>query len=180
METLYRKTKIISRVKKYFEPYIEMLTKPSGHKLFILLLAVMSMQAVTSIQHIYRWFLRGISKVSQNAYYYLLTYTELPMEKFAEVTIQKAVEMIDEKVAKMPIILLIDDTLQAKYGTKFECYSKMFDHAKHNGSSYLSGHCFVALAICIPVIIGNTVKYLTVPVRFLLRGEDESNLIPQL
>ena len=158
-------------------PYIELLTKPSGHKLFMLLLAVMSMQTVTSIQHIYNWFLRGIGKVSQNAYYYLLTYTELPMERFAEVTIWKAVALIDEKVSKLPVLLLIDDTLQAKYGTKFECYSTMFDHAKHNGASYLKGHCFVALTICIPVIVGECVQYLNIPLRFRVRDTDESKLV---
>ena len=155
---------------------MELLTKPSGDKALMMLLAVMSMQAVTSIQHIYNWFLKGISKISLNAYYYLLTYTELPMDKFAKVTIGKAIAIIDEKLAKLPVLLLLDDTLQAKFGTKFECYSKMFDHAQHNGSSYLKGHCFVALAICIPVTIGNTVKYLTVPIRFRLRGEDENKL----
>jgi hypothetical protein len=91
METLYQKTKVISRVKKYFLPYIELLTKPSGHKLFLLLLAVLSMQAVTSIQHIYKWFLAPLAKISQNAYYYLLTYTLIPTDKFAEVTIRKAI-----------------------------------------------------------------------------------------
>jgi len=176
METLYQKTKIISRVKKYFLPYMELLTKPSGHKLFLLLLAVMSMQAVTSIQYIYKWFLAPLSKISQNAYYYLLTYTSLPMDKFAEVTIRKAIGVIDAKLAKLPILLLIDDTLQAKFGTKFECYAKMFDHAQHNGSTYLSGHCFVALAICVPVSVENTLKYLTIPIWFRLRGEDESKL----
>jgi len=89
METLYQKTRIISRVKKHFMPYIELLTKPTGHKLFLLLLAILSMQAVTSIQHIYNWFLRGMSKISLNAYYYLLTYTELPIDKFAAVTLGK-------------------------------------------------------------------------------------------
>jgi len=176
METLYQKTKIISRVKKYFTPYMELLTKPSGHKLFLLLLAVMSMQAVTSIAHIYKWFLAGISRISQNAYYYLLTYTTLPTDKFAAVTIRKALALIDEKHKKLPVLLLIDDTLQAKFGTKFECYSKMFDHAKHNGASYLSGHCFVALAICVPVTVENTIKYLTVPIRFRLRGDGENKL----
>jgi len=158
-------------------PYIELLTKPSGHKLFMLLLAVMSMQAVTSIQHIYRWFLKGISEVSQNAYYYMVTYTELPLEKFAEVTMRKAVALIDEKVAKLPILLLLDDTLQAKFGTKFECYATMFDHAKHNGASYLKGHCFVALTICVPVIVDNHVQYLNIPLRFRVRGTDESKLV---
>ena len=153
------------------------MTKPSGHKLFLLLLAVMSMQALSSIAHIYNWFLRGISQVSLNAYYYLLTYTSLPTEKFAKVTIEKALSLIDEKVRNLPVLLLIDDTLQAKFGTKFECYSKIFDHAKHNGSLYLNGHCFVALAICVPVTVENTVKYLTVPIRFRLRGENENKLV---
>ena len=177
MGTLYQKTKVISRVKKYFSPYIELLTKPTGDKLIMLLLAILSMQTVTSIQHIYNWFLRGISQISQNAYYYLLTYTKLPMEKFAEVAIRKAVALIDEKLAKLPVLLLLDDTLQAKFGTKFECYSTMFDHAQHNGSSYLKGHCFVALTICIPVIVGGCVQYLNIPLRFRVRGTDESKLL---
>jgi len=176
METLYQKTRIISRVKKYFSPYIELLTKPTGHKLFMLLLAILSMQAVTSIQHIYNWFLKGFSKVSLNAYYYLLTYTTLPLDKFTAITIRKALAAIDEKQCKLPVLLLLDDTLQAKFGAKFECYSKMFDHAKHDGSSYLSGHCFVALTLCVPVEIDSKIQYLNVPVRFRLRGEDENKL----
>lgn len=34
----------------------------------------------------------------------------------------------------------------------------------------------MALAVCVPVTIGNSVQYLTVPVRFRLRAEDESKL----
>jgi len=176
METLYHKKGIISRVKKYLSPYIELLTKPSGEKLFLLLLAVLSMQAVTSIQHIYTWFLRGISKVSLNAYYYMMTYTALPIDKFCKVTIEKAIAVIDEKHRELPVLLLLDDTMQAKYGTHFEEYGKMFDHAKHDGSLYLNGHCFVALAVCVPVIVGNTMKYLTVPIRFRLKGKEKSKL----
>jgi hypothetical protein len=176
METLYQKTKVISRVKKYFMAYIELLTKRSGHKLFLLLLAILSMQAITSIAHIYKWFLAPLGKISQNAYYYLLSYAKLPLEKFAAETLRKAIGIIEEKLTKLPVLLLLDDTLQAKFGTKFECCGKMFDHAKHNGSSYLSGHCFVALAIAVPVTLGNRLKYLTVPVRFRLRGEEENKL----
>jgi hypothetical protein len=134
------------------------------------------MQTVTSIQHIYKWFLAGIGKISQNSYYYLLSYTKLPVDKFAAVTIRKAIAVIDKKLSKLPVLLLLDDTLQAKFGTKFECYSKMFDHAKHEGSLYLSGHCFVALTICIPVTVGNAMKYLNVPIRFRLKGADENKL----
>jgi len=155
---------------------MELLTKPSGQKLFLLLLAVLSMQAITSIQHIYTWFLRGLSKVSKTAYYYMMTYTALPIDKFCKVTIEKAIAVIDEKHRELPVLLLLDDTMQAKYGTHFEEYSKMFDHAKHDGSLYLNGHCFVALAVCVPVIVGNTMKYLTVPIRFRLKGKEESKL----
>jgi len=176
MERLYHRSKIISRVKKYFMPYIELLTKPTGQKMFLLLLAIMSMQTVRSIAHIYKWFLAPLGKISQNAYYYVMSYTKLPMEKFAGVTLRKAIGIVEEKVAKWPIIMMIDDTLQAKYGTKFECYSKLFDHARHNGSSYLNGHCFVALAVSVPVMLGSTVKYLTVPIWFRLKGEAENKL----
>lgn len=33
----------------------------------------------------------------------------------------------------------------------------LFDHAAHNGSSYLNGHCFVSVMLCISV--WNTVMY---------------------
>ena len=39
----------------------------------------------------------------------------------------------------------------AKAGTRFENVSKLFDHAAHNGSNYLNGHCFVSIMLCIPV-----------------------------
>lgn len=176
MEILYQKQGKISRLKKYFEPYIEMLTKPSGCKLFMLLLSIMSMQTHISMRQLYERFLAPLGKISQNAYYYLLTYTKLPLEKFARLTIEKAIALIDEKHAKLPVLLLLDDTLCAKFGTKFECCTTMFDHTQRNGSSYLRGHCFVALTICVPVAIGNEVKYLNIPVRFRMRGANESKI----
>ena len=103
METLYQKSRIISRVKKYFMPYVELLTKPSGHKLFMLLLAIMAMQTVTSIQHIYKWFLAPLSKISLNSYYYLLNKTEVDSEKFSAVTIRKAIALIDKKLKELPV-----------------------------------------------------------------------------
>ena len=31
--------------------------------------------------------------------------------------------------------------------------SKLFDHAVHNGSNYLNGHCFVSVMLCVPGMI---------------------------
>jgi hypothetical protein len=84
--------------------------------------------------------------------------------------------LIPELLRELPIFILIDDTLQEKFGTHFECHQKMFDHAKKNGSNYLSGHCFVALSIKVPVAIGSKLPYLNVPIGFRLRREKENKL----
>jgi hypothetical protein len=84
--------------------------------------------------------------------------------------------LIPEELNGLPIFLIIDDTLQAKFGTHFECYQTMFDHAKHNGSNYLKGHCFVALMISVPVRVGGHIRYFNIPVGFRLRQKDENKL----
>jgi len=136
----------------------------------------MTMQFVTSIRNIYRWFLSGIGKESLNSYYHILTYSKIPLGKFAKITISLALSLVKETEKKLPVLLLIDDTLQEKFGTKFECYKKLFDHARHNGSNYMNGHCFVALTICVPVAIGTELRYLNIPLRFRLRGENDNKL----
>ena len=176
MRTLYHIGKKMSSIKKYLVPYIELLTKRSGEKLFLLLLAMMAMQTVSSIKHLYEWFMRGVSRVSLNAYYYLMSYSKLPVEKFSKVTMGLALGLIEESLRGLPVLLLLDDTLQEKYGSKFECWGVLHDHTKRNGSTYLKGHCFVALAICVPVSVGGCVQYLNIPVRFRVRERDESKL----
>ena len=176
METLYQTLGVIKRLREYFEPYLCLLSKPSGHKMFLLLLALLAMQFSTSIRHVYKWFLSGMDKISLNSYYYLLSYTEIPLSKFFKITVKLAVSLIPEVLASLPIFLIIDDTLQAKFGTKFECYQTIFDHTKRNGTNYLKGHCFVALSIRIPVTVGGTLTYLNIPVGYLLRSVGQNKL----
>jgi len=176
METLYQKSTIIKSLRAYFTPYIRSLTKPSGHKMLLLLLAMMAMQFTTSINHLFKWFLAGISGISLNSYYYLLSYTEIPLDRFFKITVQLAMSLIPAELDRLPVFLIIDDTLQAKYGTHFECRQTMFDHTKRNGTNYLNGHCFVALGIRIPVAAGSGIRYLHVPVGYRLRKENENKL----
>ena len=176
METLYQTTVVIKRLRDYFQPYLCLLTKPSGHKAFLLILALLTMQFATSINNLYKWFLARAGKTSLNAYYYLLNETAIPMDKFFAITVRLAMSLLPSELNGLPVFLIIDDTLQEKFGTKFACYQTMFDHAKHNGTNYLKGHCFVALTICIPVIIEQEIKYLNVPVGYRLRGKDENKL----
>ena len=61
------------------------------------------------------------------------------------ITAKVALRMIPDSLATQPIFLCVDDTMVAKAGTRFENVSKLFDHAAHNGSNYLNGHCFAYL-----------------------------------
>jgi hypothetical protein len=179
MEALYQKAATIKRLKEYFRPYLNLLTKPSGKKMFLLLLAMITMQFVTSINYLYKWFLSDIwkSDISLNAYYYLLTYTIVPLDAFLKITTKLAMSLIPEELRELPIFLIIDDTLQAKFGTHFECYQTMFDHAKHGGNQYLKGHCFVALTVRVPIFTANKgILYLNIPIGFRLRGEKGNKL----
>ena len=68
--------------------------------------------------------------------------------------------MIPDSLATQPIFLCVDDTMVAKAGTRFENVSKHFDHAAHNGSNYLNGHCFVSIMLCIPVWKNDRMKHI--------------------
>lgn len=67
------------------------------------------------------------------------------------VTAKIALHLIPESLKSQPIFICIDDTMVSKFGLKFENVSKLFDHAAHDNSNYLNGHCFVSLMLCIPV-----------------------------
>ena len=60
---------------------------------------------------------------------------------------QHFLSRITEK--SLNVFLCVDDTMVSKFGTKFENVSKLFDHAAHNGSNYLNGHCFVSVMLCV-------------------------------
>ena len=64
----------------------------------------------------------------------------------------------------------------AKFGQKFENVSKLFDHAAHNGSNYLNGHCFVSLMLCVPVWKENRIVYQSVPLGYRMWTKEVSKL----
>lgn len=92
------------------------------------------------------------------------------------VTARLALQLIPEHLCNEPVFLCIDDTMIAKFGKKFENVSKLFDHAAHNGSNYLNGHCFVSLMLCVPVWEGNRIVYQSVPLGYRMWTKDVSKL----
>ncbi len=92
------------------------------------------------------------------------------------VTTRIALHLIPDLLKTQPVFLCIDDTMVAKFGTKFENVSKLFDHATHNGSNYLNGHCFVSLMLCVPVWKHHKISYLAVPLGYRMWQKKESKL----
>ena len=91
-------------------------------------------------------------------------------------TADMALNLIPEKLQSQPVFLCIDDTMVSKFGKKFEDVSKLFDHAAHNGSNYLNGHCFVSVMVCVPVWNKGRIHYLCVPLGYRMWQKKESKL----
>ena len=54
--------------------------------------------------------------------------------------------------------------------------SKLFDHAAHNGSNYLNGHCFVSLMLCVPVLDDKKIVYIGIPLGYRMWKKEISKL----
>lgn len=137
---------------------------------------MLAMESADSIRSLYRHFLSGITKKSLNAFYYACSYAKADYSKFAHTTALMALKLIPDLLESQPVFFCIDDTMASKFGTKFENASKLFDHAAHNGSNYLNGHCFVSLMLCVPVWNGNRINYLSVPLEYRMWQKKESKL----
>ena len=117
-----------------------------------------------------------LSDTSLNAFYYTLKTDAYDHSAWNDVTVSKAVRTVPGTLADQPIFLSIDDTMVEKYGTKFQVCSKLFDHAAHNGSNYLNGHCFVSIMLHVPVQSADGTIYLSVPLGYRLWTKELSKL----
>ena len=140
------------------------------------MLSILAMESAVSIRSLYRHFLSGITKKSLNAFYYACSYAKADYSRFMNVTAGMDLKLIPEKLSSQPVFLCIDDTMAPKFGKKFEDVSKLFDHAAHNGSNYLNGHCFVSVMLCVPVWNKNRIHYLSVPLGYRIWQKKESKL----
>ena len=149
---------------------------PTIETLFLLVLSILALESADSIRSLYRHFLSGITRKSLNAFYYACSYAKADYSRFMNVTAQMALKLIPENLTLQPVFLCVDDTMSAKFGKKFEDISQLFDHAAHNGSNYLNGHCFVSIMLCVPVWNKNRIHYLCVPLGYRMWQKKESKL----
>ena len=162
-KTLYNEKTLTGRLHKYFLIYFETFSAPTADTLFLLVLSILTLESVHSIRFLYQHFLSGITTKSLNTFYHACSYAKVDYSHFMNITAKVALRMIPDSLATQPIFLCVDDTMVAKAGTRFENVSKLFDHAAHNGSNYLNGHCFVSIMLCIPVWKNDRVSYLSLP-----------------
>jgi len=64
----------------------------------------------------------------------------------------------------------------SKFRKKFEDVSKLYDHAAHNASNYLNGHCFVNVMLRFLVCNKDKVSYLAVPLGYRMWQKKQSKL----
>ena len=140
------------------------------------MLSILAMESAHSIRFLYRHFLSSVTEKSLTAFYYACSYAKVNYFGFMNVTASMALKLIPKHLQSQPVFLCIDDTMAPKFGKNFEDVSKLFDHAAHNGSNYLNGHCFVSLMLCVPVWRDNRIVYLSVPIGYRMWQKEESKL----
>ena len=173
---LYNEKNLIARLYRYFYIYFETFSAPTIETLFLLVLSILALESADSIRFLYQHFLSGITEKSLNAFYYACSYAKADYSRFMNVTASIALKLIPDSLKLQPVFLCIDDTMVAKFGKKFEDVSKLFDHAAHNGSNYLNGHCFVSIMLCIPVWKHSKCVYMAIPLGYRMWQKDISKL----
>ena len=168
---------IIKTIENYLSEYRSIFFKRSFHIFILLITAMLSVQEVRSIKFLYDNFIKKYWHKALNSFYYFLSYENFSIESLMFATVKIAISLVPQKLkSHITIFLITDDTLQAKFGNKFDCCGKLFDHTKHDGTSYLNGHCFASLVISIPILFCGKLKYLTLPVGYKLYDKNETKL----
>lgn len=175
-DLLYNKKTIIGRLKNYFSIYFEKFPVPTADTMFLFVISMIALESVRSVRFLYKHFLAGITEKSLNAFYYACSHAKADCSGFMNVTASLALRLIPGFLNPEPVFLCLDDTMVPKSGKKFEDVSKLFDHAAHNGSNYLNGHCFVSLMICVPLWNNGKIHYHAIPLGYRMWQKDKSKL----
>ncbi len=141
-----------------------------------MVISILTLDIFRSVRFAHSHVISRLSGTSLNAFYYTLKTDAYDHSVWNDVTVSKAVRAVPRPLEGQPIFLSIDDTMVEKFGRHFELCSKLYDHAAHNGSNYLNGHCMVSLLLSFPVYRDGKILYLSVPVGYRLWDKEKSKL----
>lgn len=176
MYSIYTKS-LFKTLNEYLDIYQPLFYKRSFQKFIIFIYAILSVQDVRSIKFIYEKFIKKYFEGCLNRFYYFLADDSLDLSKMALCTVSKALTLIQPHIKeKITIYLIVDDTLQPKFWRKFECCGTQFDRADHSGTPYKNGHCFVSLAMGLPLLVNGCIKYVNIPIHCKLYDKSKTKL----
>ena len=175
MSTLYTPGSIIFKLREQFFKFLSGLGKPMRQHLLILAFSILVLNGFQSVKASYDRFMSRMSGRRLKSYYYALSQGDINLQVLMDNVVRTALELID-KEGKQPIIISIDDTLVEKFGQAFAYLSKLFDHAAHNGSNYLNGHCFVSLLMAVPIKDDTGCRYIPCPVAYRMWTREQTKL----
>lgn len=173
---LYLKNSVFNRLFLYFQDYFSKASKPTACNLFLLVISILTLDIFRSVRFAHNHVISKLSDTSLNAFYYTLKTDAYDHSVWNDITVSEALRAVPCPLETQPIFLSIDDTMVEKSGEHFELCSKLYDHAAHNGSNYLNGHCMVSLLLSFPVYQEGKILYLSVPVGYRLWDKEKSKL----
>ncbi len=141
-----------------------------------MVISILTLNIFRSVRFAHSHVISRLSNTSLNAFYYTLKTDVYDHSVWNDITVAKAVRAVPAPLEDQPFFLSIDDTMIEKSGKHFELYSKLYDHAAHNGSNYLNGRCMVSLLLSFPVYQNGKILYLSVPVGYRLWDMEKSKL----
>ena len=164
-------------LKKYLSSYRHIFHKRSFEIFLLIIISIIVMQKMQSIKFIYEKFISKFWNKSLNSIYFFLKSDKYSLEEMMRTTTRIAMSLIPNELRKkVTVYLIIDDTLQPKFGEKFDNRYKLFDHAKHNGTLYMNGHQIVSIAMAIPIFQDNGIRYITIPLGYKLYDKTATKL----
>ena len=175
MTSLYTHDTLICKMREMIFPIFDEATKPTAQHLLDMMLSVYALNGFQSVKYNYEHFINEISEYELNSCYYTLNESNLSLDDWMKHLMEVGLSLVSPTV-NLPVIPAIDDTLIEKYGEMFENWGKLFDHAAHNGSNYLNGHCFVSLLLCVPVCDESGCRYVSFPVAYRMWTKEKTKL----
>ena len=139
-------------------------------------LYILCLNGFSSVNYNFEHFIQYISDNKLKSYYFTLNESKIDLSEWIRNMVRIALSLMPESLQSQLILLSIDDTMVEKYGEHFENREKLFDHARHNGSNYLNGHCFVSIMLSIPVFDQGKIRYLSFPIGYRMWTKEQTKL----
>ncbi|GAW65092.1 hypothetical protein Lacidipiscis_02321 [Ligilactobacillus acidipiscis] len=150
----YQKHSLVTRISQIITlTFSTVLTAPTLKNIVALLLAMLCLTGISSVRHLYDCFLGTFQSKTLNSYYHTLEIVGAKLNKLEVCVLYQLWQLpqLTELLAQYPLLFLVDDTLQPKFGQKFAHVKVLHDHARHRGQEFVNAHDFVTLALAFPL-----------------------------